>query len=598
MSDANFTPNLGEYKSLQPFRFWCQKVLPLVYDDSLSYYELLCKVVDYLNKTMEDVETLHGDVTNLHKAYVELQEYVNNYFNNLDVQEEINKKLDSMVDDGTLSNLLFNLPKFSTFSPTFKCRTYGLTESEYTHMQGGCVVNGLFVYAKTKNTPTDDYCIIEVIDPYNETIIRSVKVKAGHCDDICYNPITNCLYAVPYQHYDGSDWNSILVIDYPTLTVINEITTVIPIKGLGYDKVTNLFYAYDSSLIFYEYDIENNTVKNLFTYNQIDSNKFVKQTLAAHAGKLYLTTAYPNNIFCISITGKTLSVMNFPLTNVENYMYGELECCDIFENVLTIGSAIRTPSSKYELACVWSTNILNGEADKLRAGYDAISTLHLDANYTGLRPTGSETRPFPTLDEAMLYNIKRRTIEPLDGDYDGQVFDFCRIICKTNNINLNINTRTGFCSISGAKSVSGNVYKGSTLELLECGGAGHIYNEGNIRSDTLLTNVSGSGSIEPLASSIKFNGNTGGFVRCVTDRSDLAKYIKAGNAGKLIVFNGIKGGKNYSKIVALSYDNVISLKGGNDVIVSCDGEDLTISISNNTFTTTPAYSLQNCFIYC
>ena len=67
---------------------------------------------------------------------------------------------------------------------------------------------------------------------------------------------------------------------------------------------------------------------------------------------------------------------------------------------------------------------------------------------------------------------------------------------------------------------------------------------------------------------------------------------------KLIVFNGIKGGKNYSKIVALSYDNVISLKDGNDVIVSCDGEDLSISISNNTFTTTPAYSLQNCFIYC
>ena len=33
---------------LAPFRFWCQKVLPLVYDDSLSYNELLCKVVDYL----------------------------------------------------------------------------------------------------------------------------------------------------------------------------------------------------------------------------------------------------------------------------------------------------------------------------------------------------------------------------------------------------------------------------------------------------------------------------------------------------------------------------------------------------------------------
>ena len=111
--DANFTPDLGNYKSLQPFRFWCQKVLPLVYDDSLSYYELLCKVVDYLNKTMEDVETLHGDVTNLHTAYEELQSYVNNYFRNLDVQTEIDNKLDEMVASGELSTLIMPFVKSS-----------------------------------------------------------------------------------------------------------------------------------------------------------------------------------------------------------------------------------------------------------------------------------------------------------------------------------------------------------------------------------------------------------------------------------------------------------------------------------------------------
>lgn len=103
---ANFTPTLGDYKDLQPFRFWCQKALPLVYDDSLSYYELLCKTIDYLNKTMKDVGTLEGDVTNLHKAYEQLQDYVNNYFNTLDVQEEINNKLDLMANNGTLNILL------------------------------------------------------------------------------------------------------------------------------------------------------------------------------------------------------------------------------------------------------------------------------------------------------------------------------------------------------------------------------------------------------------------------------------------------------------------------------------------------------------
>lgn len=104
--DANFTPTRGHYTDLKPFRFWCQKVLPLVYDDSLSYYELLCKVVDYLNKTMEDVETLEGDITAMYTAYDQLQSYVNTYFDSLDVQEEINNKLNAMVLSGQMTLLV------------------------------------------------------------------------------------------------------------------------------------------------------------------------------------------------------------------------------------------------------------------------------------------------------------------------------------------------------------------------------------------------------------------------------------------------------------------------------------------------------------
>ena len=51
------------------FRFWCQKVLPLVYDNSLSYYEVLCKVVKYINdlidsdkEIIEDIDELRADM--------------------------------------------------------------------------------------------------------------------------------------------------------------------------------------------------------------------------------------------------------------------------------------------------------------------------------------------------------------------------------------------------------------------------------------------------------------------------------------------------------------------------------------------------------
>ena len=92
---ADFQPERQPFTQLSPFRYWCQKVLPLVYDDSLSYYELLCKVVDYLNKTMEDVDNFNTDMTSLYETYEQLQEYVNNYFSTLDVQTEINNKLDN-----------------------------------------------------------------------------------------------------------------------------------------------------------------------------------------------------------------------------------------------------------------------------------------------------------------------------------------------------------------------------------------------------------------------------------------------------------------------------------------------------------------------
>lgn len=93
-------------EKLHSFRYWCQKVLPLVYDDSLSYYELLCKVVDYLNKTMEHVNNLSDEFESLQNDFNALRNYVNTYFENLDVQEEINKKLDEMTESGVLTNLI------------------------------------------------------------------------------------------------------------------------------------------------------------------------------------------------------------------------------------------------------------------------------------------------------------------------------------------------------------------------------------------------------------------------------------------------------------------------------------------------------------
>lgn len=95
-------------KVANPFRFWCQKALPLVYDDSLSYYEILCKVVVYINNLRDDTSVLATDVDELNQLYNELKEYIDNYFANLDLQEEINIKLDKMASEGYFDTIIQN----------------------------------------------------------------------------------------------------------------------------------------------------------------------------------------------------------------------------------------------------------------------------------------------------------------------------------------------------------------------------------------------------------------------------------------------------------------------------------------------------------
>lgn len=91
---------------MEKFRFYCQKVLPLVYDDSLSYYELLCKVVEQLNRVIANLNHTNDVVTELQLALKELESYVKTYFDSLDVQDAVNKKLDEMAENGYFDRVL------------------------------------------------------------------------------------------------------------------------------------------------------------------------------------------------------------------------------------------------------------------------------------------------------------------------------------------------------------------------------------------------------------------------------------------------------------------------------------------------------------
>lgn len=67
------------YKNLNTFKFWCQKVLPLVYDDSLSYYEVLCKVVKYINDLIENDKIIGDELTSLQSELAKVNQWIKNY---------------------------------------------------------------------------------------------------------------------------------------------------------------------------------------------------------------------------------------------------------------------------------------------------------------------------------------------------------------------------------------------------------------------------------------------------------------------------------------------------------------------------------------
>ena len=95
--------------NLTPFRRFCVTIgeLPTSYMESLTYYEMLEWLCKYIEDTIIPAINLDGEaIKELQDKFVELKNYVDNYFTNLDVQQEINNKLDDMAESGELTEII------------------------------------------------------------------------------------------------------------------------------------------------------------------------------------------------------------------------------------------------------------------------------------------------------------------------------------------------------------------------------------------------------------------------------------------------------------------------------------------------------------
>ena len=104
--EANFFPDVPQFTSMGTFQPVHGKFDLTTYIQGASDYEIMAFLIGKYNACLE----AYGNITKLSTdtitACKQLQDWINSWFDNLDVQEELNNKIDSMVADGSFGTLL------------------------------------------------------------------------------------------------------------------------------------------------------------------------------------------------------------------------------------------------------------------------------------------------------------------------------------------------------------------------------------------------------------------------------------------------------------------------------------------------------------
>lgn len=86
---------------LTPFAFWCQKVMPAVLDDSLSFYEVLCKLTAKLNNAIETINGHSELITTMQSEIDALQTLTAQHTQQI---ADLTKKVQTNADNITAIN--------------------------------------------------------------------------------------------------------------------------------------------------------------------------------------------------------------------------------------------------------------------------------------------------------------------------------------------------------------------------------------------------------------------------------------------------------------------------------------------------------------
>ena len=236
-------------KTLSPFTKILMTIgeLPTSYLMSMTYYEQLIWFTKYLQEqVIPAVNTNAEAVEEVQQIVIDLQNYINNYFDNLDVQEEINNKLDEMVEQGTLQEIItdyLNSKALFCYDDVESMKeATNLIDGSYTRTLGFYSLNdgGGATYKIRTKTNSDSPNNMDLIQLNNETLVAvlivndtlNIKQIGAKSDNSTDNSSI-------FQYAVNTYYNKIILIpegNYVIDTSINIFNSDTTIKGCGYQK--------------------------------------------------------------------------------------------------------------------------------------------------------------------------------------------------------------------------------------------------------------------------------------------------------------------------------------------------------------------------
>lgn len=370
---------MSEYKfnNLSPFKFFILETFPFIqqeYFDAMNEWQMFCKVGEKINEIINSQNSVGQETEALYNAFINLQNYINHYFDTLDVQDEVNNKLNEMAESGQLAELISQYLEsqavigFNTVSDLSTARnlangSFVKTYGKLTYNDG----NGAFYKIRTRinsDVPDGDNIIV---------LVNTENLVAEKMSDSNINSIYN---SIDYLNSKTNKINN--KTDYYNIELQPHFFYDLEeIKGVNGGFIYNdLIYVYGYTETSYPYG-------DLYVFNP--NGTFVSKisNLKLYHGNDF--TVIGSNCYCTACTGDTGNEPSRKIVviNLLNMTTSEIEPFISLTNKTLFGiaklndekliCALITSDSQYETNIDYYIYDINTSTYEILTKYDNIN---------------------------------------------------------------------------------------------------------------------------------------------------------------------------------------------------------------------------------